>query len=78
MRDDMINTEYAIIGEFEGEFKPNQNQIDALDRFKKIAIKIGRRVKLAIAIFVTIDYIGYAVIAIVLPIWLIVTKFKGE
>jgi len=93
MRDSMIDSEYTIIGEFDGEFKPNQNQIDALDRFKKVAIKIGKRVKLAIALLIIIsyttmfyfeenldylDYIGYVFIALVLPAWLILTKFKGE
>lgn len=93
MRDNMIGVNYPVIGEFEDDFSPNKIQLDALAKFHHTAIKIGKRVKLAIALFITIsytimfyfeesldyvDYIGYLFIAIILPMWLVLTKFKGQ
>jgi hypothetical protein len=93
MRDVAIDNDYSIIGEFEGEFKPTEIQKKSLATYMKRVLKIGRLVKLTIALLVFVsysimfyfeesldyvDYIGYIVIAIVLPIWLVMTKFKGE
>ena len=93
MHDIKIASDYAIISEFEGEFEPNEIQKNFLSTYIKTASKTGKLMKITIAFFIFIsytimfyfennldyvDYIGYLVIAIVLPIWLIITKFKGE
>lgn len=94
MRDDMIDVNYPIIGEFEGDFKPNQIQLDALQRFKEVAIKRGTLIKRGIAIFISIsytimlfneesglalsDYLFYGGLIVVLPVWLWFIKFKGQ
>jgi prepilin signal peptidase PulO-like enzyme (type II secretory pathway) len=94
MRDSMIDSDYAVIGEFEGEFIANQNQIDALALFKKVSIKRGNLVKRGIAIVIAIsysvmlfneennldlmDYLFYGGLIIVLPVWLWFVKFKGQ
>ena len=56
MRDNMIGVNYPVIGEFDGDFKPNRFQLDALDAFKKVAIKKGTIIKRAIAILLVIAY----------------------
>lgn len=92
MRDSMIDTEYTIIGEFEGEFEANQNQLDALVSFKELSTKRGTLVKRGIAIFIAVaysvmlfneenslalsDYLFYGGLIVVLPVWLWFTKFK--
>lgn len=65
MRDSMINSNYPILGELKEEFIPNQNQIEALDNFKKEATSKGIMIKRTIAAFVA-----------VLPSWLWFVKFK--
>jgi len=94
MRDSMIDRDYPIIGEYEEEFEPNQNQINALDRFKKEALKQSTIIKRSIAVFIAIaysvmlfneenalalsDYLLYIGLIIVLPVWLWFVKFKGQ
>jgi hypothetical protein len=93
MRDIRIENSYSIIGDFKGDFEPNEIQKKALKEYMEVTLKSAKWVKIAIALLVFvsysvmfyfeesldyIDYIGYIIIAIILPIWLIFTKFKGE
>ena len=92
IHDIQITNDYPIISDFKGEFEPNEIQKNALKNYIKKTLKRGKLIKITIACFIFfsysimfyfeenldfIDYIGYTVIAVVLPIWLILTKFKG-
>lgn len=93
MHDSMIDRDYTLIGEFEDEFEPNEIQKKSLEKYMTNTLKTARKIKIAIALTITvsysimfyfeesldyIDYIGFGVIGIVLPIWLVFTKFEGE
>jgi hypothetical protein len=93
MYDTMIENDYAVIGEFKGEFEANEIQKKSLKKYMTETLKTARKIKIAIALSITvsysimlyfeesldyIDYIGFGVIGVVLPVWLVFTKFEGE
>ena len=92
MHDVQIANDYPVIGEFEGDYEPNEIQKYALKNYINKTLNGAKLIKIVIACFIFIsysvmfyfeenldfkDYIGYTVIAVVLPIWLIFTKFEG-
>lgn len=93
MRDVTIASDYEVLESLEDTFEANAIQKESLETYMNKSLKVARRIKIAIALFVTlsysimfyfeenlsyVDYITYIVIAIILPAWLVLTKFKGE
>lgn len=89
MYDKKIANNYAIQCEFKGEFAPNDIQKEALIAYKNKAFSSGKNIKKAIALFIFVsytvmfyfqnnlsymDYIGYAIVGICLPLWLLIIK----
>ncbi|NOR57255.1 MAG: hypothetical protein GQ474_01905 [Sulfurimonas sp.] len=92
MGDRRIKTEYPILGNAEDDFEPNSMQKSVInDELKKVK-KSYKFIKVGIAFFIVIsysimfyteehslefsDYVLYAFLIVVLPLWLIFTKFE--
>lgn len=88
-----LDMNYPVIGEAIDTFQPNEIQTEALKHYIEVSTHQGTWIKRFFALFLvvaysvmfsreanltTIDYLGYVVIAIILPLWLLFSKFdKG-
>jgi hypothetical protein len=91
MRDSSIKTNYPLLGENEDDFKPNSMQKSVInDELQKVE-KSYKFIKVGIALFLIVaysimlytesnlevsDYVLYTFLIVVLPLWLIFTKFE--
>jgi len=86
----LLAINYPIIGEAIDSFQPNEIQTKALKHYIEVSTHQGKWIKRFFALFLIvaysimfsmetaltlIDYLGYFVIAIILPLWLLFSKF---
>jgi len=91
MHDSYISSHYPILGDTADDFTPNAIQESVLDIEMLSREKYGRIVKYSIAMLLVVsysimlyaetatldiwDYLGYGLLIVVLPLWLVLVKF---